>query len=79
MKQLNRGDFLPWVVTSDLNEILTNDEKQGGQVYEFKYMHNFKYAFNKCGLEDLGLKAGNKPKQITELEGRICKKDLIGS
>lgn len=56
LRGLNRENFLPWVITGDLNEILANEEKLGGQAHEFRYMLDFKNIMDECRLEDLGFK-----------------------
>ncbi|KAL5573023.1 hypothetical protein UlMin_022620 [Ulmus minor] len=54
MKRLSDSSTLPWLCGGDLNEILFNHEKQGGNERAHYLMRNFREALNYCGLADLG-------------------------
>lgn len=49
------GDSIqgPWIVGGDFNEILSLEEKQGGNNRSFEAMGRFRKAINYCVLEDL--------------------------
>lgn len=45
---------LPWVIGGDFNEILFNEEKEGGGSRESKQVEDFCDTIEKCNLIDLG-------------------------
>jgi hypothetical protein len=44
----------PWLVIGDMNEILYNTEKEGGQPRPQRYMQAFRDCLADCSLQDLG-------------------------
>jgi hypothetical protein len=45
---------LPWLVIGDFNEILSNSEKEGGNLRPQRCMQQFRDALTHCNLTDLG-------------------------
>lgn len=67
LRGLNAQHNLPWLVLGDFNEILSNDEKEGGNQRPLRYIQAFQQALNDCSLDDLGY-VGDK---FTWQRGRI--------
>lgn len=63
LRTLNAQHSLPWIVLGDFNEILSNEEKEGGNQRPLRYMQ----AFQEALLDDLGF-VGDK---FTWQRGRI--------
>lgn len=60
-KLLSRlGDLcdLPWVCGGDFNEILSGEEKVGGNMRRQSLLDDFRGALDHCALRDLGCKGG---------------------
>ena len=58
---------LPWLMVGDFNEILSNNEKEGGNIRPQRCMQQFRDCLFDCNLEDLGF-IGDK---FTWRRGRI--------
>ncbi|PPD83915.1 hypothetical protein GOBAR_DD19153 [Gossypium barbadense] len=54
LKSLSHNFSEAWVVLGDFNEILSNQEKCGGQYREEKQMDAFREVLDHCALTDLG-------------------------
>lgn len=54
LQQLAAHNDLPWVVGGDYNEVLSNNEKEGGNSRNDNLNEMFKLALVDCGLSDLG-------------------------
>lgn len=56
LKQLNNQLCLPWLCSSDFNEILRSSEKEVGSNQSHAQMQLFREAINECDFLDLGFK-----------------------
>jgi hypothetical protein len=54
MSDLHRQTNIPWLVSGDMNEILSESEKEGGAPRPLAYMQAFRDCLSDCGLDDLG-------------------------
>jgi len=54
LRQLASYDINRWVCFGDFNEILWNDEKEGGRLRPENQMKEFTEALEDCKLQDLG-------------------------
>ena len=54
IRELNAQHNLPWAIIGDLNEILFNHEKEGGNLRPHNRMQAFRDVLDDCGLIDLG-------------------------
>ncbi|KAH1065446.1 hypothetical protein J1N35_030433 [Gossypium stocksii] len=54
LKHLSWGDFTPWVLLGDFNEITSSFEKKGGRLRSERQMHAFRSILEDCSLHDLG-------------------------
>jgi hypothetical protein len=54
LRELHQQVNLPWMVLGDMNEILSESEKEGGAPRPLSYMQAFRDCLTDCGLEDLG-------------------------
>jgi hypothetical protein len=54
IRSIHQNNSLPWVVMGDLNEILFDQEKEGGRVRPSRYMQDFHNVLDDCELYDLG-------------------------
>ncbi|KAM0859874.1 hypothetical protein ACQ4PT_046911 [Festuca glaucescens] len=59
LRELSHQANVPWMVLGDMNEILSESEKDGGAPRPLAYMQAFRDCLTDCGLEDLGF-IGNK-------------------
>lgn len=46
--------MLPWCIIGDFNELMTEDEKKGGQCHPRALLKGFSETVMECGLMDLG-------------------------
>lgn len=46
--------MLPWCIVGDFNDIISVEEKRGGQAHPRRLMEGFSEAISDCGLQDLG-------------------------
>ena len=56
MRHLHACGTLPWVCLGDFNEILSFDEKKGGNPRQVTPMLAFRHTLLQCGLADLGFR-----------------------
>lgn len=54
LRSLASGGDLPWVVGGDYNEILSNDEKEGGSLRASSLIEGFRAALVDCALTEVG-------------------------
>jgi hypothetical protein len=54
LRDLHGMYALPWLVIGDFNEILSNSEKEGGNLRPQRCMQQFRDALTHCNLTDLG-------------------------
>lgn len=54
MDRLSDSGNTPWILGGDFNEILNDNEKEGGAQKARKGMDNFREALDKCRLIDPG-------------------------
>lgn len=54
MRILKNQSDLTWLCFGDLNEIMYDLEKKGGNRRSWQCMQNFKDTMGYCGLQDLG-------------------------
>ncbi|XP_074349899.1 uncharacterized protein LOC141689493 [Apium graveolens] len=55
LRKLARDSNLPWCVIGDLNNILAQEEKKGGDVYPRRLVDGFRKAIMDAGLRDLDI------------------------
>ncbi|KAL8146387.1 hypothetical protein AgCh_004217 [Apium graveolens] len=55
LRKLARDSNLPWCVIGDLNNILAQEEKKGGDVYPRRLVDGFRKAIMDAGLQDLDI------------------------
>lgn len=67
LSELHAATNLPWLVMGDMNEILFQYEKEGGNPRPDNFMQDFRNAIEACGLSDCGF-VGDK---FTWHRGRI--------
>ncbi|KAJ8769927.1 hypothetical protein K2173_009009 [Erythroxylum novogranatense] len=53
LRGLNEGNVLPWICLGDLNELLSEDEKMGGEAHPRYLMNDFLQALLDCNLSDI--------------------------
>ena len=56
MRLLHQQVTLPWICIGDFNEILSVNEKQGGEPRSEWQMANFREVLDNCRLRDMGFK-----------------------
>ncbi|XP_021842437.2 uncharacterized protein [Spinacia oleracea] len=54
LRSIRNASLLPWLVVGDMNQILFEAEKEGGQPRSQREMDEFREAMDECGLIDLG-------------------------
>jgi hypothetical protein len=54
IRDLNSMFDLPWMIIGDFNEILSNSEKEGGNLRPQRCMQQFRDVLIQCNLSDLG-------------------------
>ncbi|XP_074322934.1 uncharacterized protein LOC141659900 [Apium graveolens] len=54
LRDLSVASVLPWCIIGDFNDIVSMDEKRGGQRQPRRLMEGFSEAIMDCGLHDLG-------------------------
>ena len=59
MRELKSRFSLPWLCSSDFNELLKSHEKNGGRLRPYGQMEKFREVLDECNLLDLGY-VGNK-------------------
>lgn len=59
---------IPWLLESDFNEILSNDEKSGGPLRERKYLEDFRRVLDDCELKDFKVIGRHLPGTVQEEE-----------
>ncbi|KAK9751050.1 hypothetical protein RND81_02G238000 [Saponaria officinalis] len=59
LRSLCYGDNIPTILFGDFNEILSNNEKEGGVMRHGRQMEAFRNALDDCALHDFGF-TGNK-------------------
>ncbi|XP_075663176.1 uncharacterized protein LOC142632701 [Castanea sativa] len=56
IRHLNARGTLPWLCLGNFNEILSSDEKKGGNPKQVTAMLAFQHTLLQCGLVDLGFR-----------------------
>ncbi|KAF7832197.1 reverse transcriptase [Senna tora] len=59
LEEIASVNTLPWLVCGDFNEVLSQEEKWGGNPALMSRIRDFRNCLNNCGLDDLGFVGQN--------------------